>query len=97
MKWRSVDNMIASACIQEIQKQINSGDLDAEDIVMVGNEKKAKELFNAWRVYFIDRMMEEYDKQGWESTDHENPFAELEYDVNYYNDLVEKEKKGLKE
>lgn len=63
---------------------------------MIGNEEKAKECFNAWRVFFIDRMGEESDKQGWQNNN-ENPFSELEYDVEYYKALVEKEKKGLKE
>lgn len=57
--------MIASACIQDIQKDIKAGRKKAEDFVMIGNEEKAKECFNAWRVFFIDRMGEEYDKQGW--------------------------------
>lgn len=99
MQWRGVDSMVAGACIQDIQKDINVGRKKAEDFIFTPsvNEERAKVLFNAWRVFFIDRMREEYDKQGWADNHNRNPFAELEYDVNYYNDLVEKEKKGLKE
>lgn len=86
---------MASYCIQDIQRRIDSGEMDANDII---DEKQAKIMFNAWRVYFIDRMMEEYDQQGWASngSDMMSPFAELEYDIQYYNDLVAKENKSLK-
>jgi hypothetical protein len=48
-------------------------------------------LFNAWRVYFIDRMMREYDNEGW-ADKRIDPISELDYDIEYYNGLVEKEK-----
>jgi hypothetical protein len=53
---------------------------------MVDDEEQAKELFNAWRVFFLDRMGEEHDKQGW-SNINANPMAELEYDIAYYRKL----------
>jgi hypothetical protein len=59
MKWRGVDNMLASFCIQHVQKEIDPGLLDATDIIRTAADKKqAKSMFSAWRVYFIDRMME---------------------------------------
>lgn len=93
MKWRIIDNMITSACIQRIQKDINEGKMKATDFVMVQDEKQAAELFNAWRVYLIDRMGEEHDKQGW-ADNNANPMAELEYDVEYYKKL--KREEGIK-
>jgi hypothetical protein len=85
MKWRSVDNMIVSKCIQIIQDEINEGKKQATDFINFPgvNEEKAKEFFDAWSVYLIDRMMEESDKNNWgEAT--QNPMSELEYDVEYY-------------
>ena len=85
MKWRFVDNMIVSKCIQIIQDEINEGEKQATDFINLPgvNEEKAKEFFNAWNVYLIDRMMEESDKNNWgEAT--QNPMSELEYDVEYY-------------
>jgi hypothetical protein len=41
-----------------------------------------------------------YDRQGWGNNGGSgmmNPFAELDYDIEYYNQLVAKEKKGLKQ
>lgn len=94
MEWRLTDNNIASACVQKIQKLIDSGDLRATDIVIKARtEYQAKELFNAWRVYFIDRMMNEYEEQGWKDKPGFAPLSELEFDLTYYDNLVQEEKK----
>jgi hypothetical protein len=88
MEWRSIDNLIASACVQEIQKQIKSGKLKASDMIpMITNEAKAKELFNAWRVYFIDRMANEHDKGGWANEGEILPSSQIEHDIEYYNTI----------
>ena len=85
MKWRSVDNMIVSKCIQIIQDEINEGKKQATHFINLPgvNEEKAKEFFIAWRVYFIDRMIEESDKNNWGNAT-QNPMSELEYDLEYY-------------
>lgn len=94
MKWRKVDNMVVSACIQKIQQEINEGVRDASELMGSGTipEDEAIELYNAWRIYFMDRMEEEYDKNNWEDTHESNPFAELEYDVQYCKKILADEK-----
>lgn len=98
MQWRPIDNMIASTCIQKIQKMINNGEMEAGDFLPKSSmeELLSQEYFSAWRIYFIDRMMEEYDKNGWKDIE-EDPMKELEYDMEYCKALEEKEKKGLSE
>ena len=85
MKWRQVDNMILSKCIQIIQKEIDEGEKEAMDFIKLPgvNEEKAREFFIAWGVYFIDRMIEESDKNNWGNAT-QNPMSELEYDLEYY-------------
>jgi hypothetical protein len=99
IKWRPIDSTIASTCIQKIQELINSGELKANDIIVTArSEKAAKILFNGWRVFFLDRMAAEYDKQGWKNIEGmfgERDADDLNHDVAYYNKLVEKEQQGL--
>jgi hypothetical protein len=88
MKWRTIDKMIVSACIQRLQREINEGDIEASELIPDPslNEERAKEFFNAWRVYLIDRMMKEYDRND------VAPMTQLEYDIEYFKSIVAKEK-----
>ena len=92
MKWRAIDNLIASSCIQKLQQEINSGKRDAREfMVFIQDEEKAKEIFNAWRVYFIDRMSAEYDNHGWKNNGgigSTQDMADIQHDIDYYNNLV---------
>jgi hypothetical protein len=93
-----IDNVMASACVQEIREQIESGRLRAIDILPeVSDEPEAFELFNAWSEYFIDRMRKEYDKQGWFNIKRTDALSDLEYDVQYHNRIVGRQKAGLKD
>jgi hypothetical protein len=95
MEWRPIDNLIASACVQKIQELIKSGELEATDIIPVIRSEKAAEIrFNAWRVYLLDRMANEYDKQDWSKTSVFADTGELDHDIKYYNKVVEREKQG---
>ena len=47
-------------------------------------------------MYFIDRMMKEYDNRHWgdeHNNNNDNPFAELDYDLAYFRNLVKEEEK----
>jgi hypothetical protein len=64
MPWRIIDNMIASSCMQLIQKDWH---LVHEVMGMFSFENEHEEAlaFNAWRVSMLERMEQEYDKNEW--------------------------------
>ena len=62
--WRGVDNMLTSAILQKLQKEIDRGKPWAlEWVSILGRTvEERKERYNAWRIFMLDRMMAEYDK-----------------------------------
>ena len=87
MNWRRIDSMIASRCIQEIQQDIKEGRKKASDIVHLPSisEEQARELYNAWQAYFIDRMEMERHKDDWDNT-----ASGLDYDLEFYKLFITK-------
>ena len=96
--WRRIDNMLVSSCIQQIQKDIRMGRPEAISIIeMLGNTREEQaELFFAWRVRLIDRMMAEHDKNNL-GEDNSNPIGELAEDVEYYKALLHKDRVAKEE
>ena len=94
LPWRRIDSMLASHCLQQIQKDIHNRRPEALNFIKMisSNEKEAADIFSAWRVHLLDKMAEEHDKNSWEQ-DTTNPIAELVEDVQYYRKLLEKEQK----
>jgi hypothetical protein len=89
MKWRRIDNMLVTWCIEHIQKEIDSGDLVLPPIVTAAQ-------FNAWRTHMLDRMMDESATNKWvdEGRTTYDPTTELEEDVLYY-DILQKKRKEV--
>jgi hypothetical protein len=89
LPWRKVDNMLASSCIQLIQKDWH---LIHEVMGMMSfeNEHEEAAAFSAWRVGMLERMELEYDKNEWAKVENYNPRFELWEDIQHYNQLVEK-------
>jgi len=92
MRWRRIDTMIASKCIQEIQQDIKEGRKKASDIIPIPSisEEQARELYSAWRAHFIDRMEREQFKVGWGDISTPNSASELDYDLEYYKLFISK-------
>ena len=88
---RQYDNKYMNT--KNFKKEINEGNIEATELIAGAGlkEEQAKEFFNAWRIYLIDRMMEEYDKNNCAEND-KDPMTELEYDIEYYKSIVAKEK-----
>lgn len=90
LPWRQIDSMLASSCIQHIQKDPKL----VKDIMQgigIIDKRKAAEAFNAWRVHLLDMMAQEYDKNEWSKEMNYSPGFELLEDISYYNRLVDQE------
>jgi hypothetical protein len=92
LPWRKVDNMLASSCIQLIQKEWH---LVHKVMRMMSfeNEHEEAAAFSAWRVGMLERMEQEYDKNEWAKVENYNPRFELWEDIQHYNELVKKSHK----
>lgn len=90
LPWRRIDSMLASSCIQRIQKDPKMV-LDIMEGIGITDKRKAAEAFNAWRVHLLDMMGQEYDKNEWSKEMNYNPGIELLEDIRYYNNLVDQE------
>ena len=76
LPWRIVDNMLASSCIQRIQKDPEAV-LDIMSGIGITDKPKAAEAFNAWRVGLLEKMEQEYDKNEWSKEIEDNAGFDL--------------------
>jgi hypothetical protein len=88
LPWRRVDSMLASSCIQRIQKDPEVI-LDIMSGIGITDEGNAAEAFNAWRVGLLERMEQEYDKNERTKELKYSPGLELLEDIKHYNKLVD--------
>ncbi len=92
LPWRIVDNMLASSCIQRIQKDPEAV-LDIMSGIGITDKPKAAEAFNAWRVGLLEKMEQEYDKNEWSKEIEYNAGFDLLEDIQHYNRLVDESHK----
>ena len=93
MEWREIDTMMISKCIEFIEKEITDGKLEASRFIPVPGlkESEALNIYKAWRVLLVDRMMEEYNKNRSENYIFD-PTKELQDDIIYFEKEQEKER-----
>ena len=89
--WRIIDNMIASSCIQLIQKDLQLVH-KVMGMMLFENEHEEAAAFNAWRVSILERMEQEHDKNEWDKVENYNPRHELWEDIQHYNEIVKSHK-----
>lgn len=92
LPWRIIDNMIASSCIQLIQKDRHLVH-KVMNMMLFENEHEEVAAFSAWRVGMLERMEQEHDKNEWTKVENYNPRLELWEDIQHYNELVKKSHK----